>query len=140
VLRGFCVGLFCCLSVCQRVFTLLSTVGLVFHACSIFVLECKLLARLLSSRLSARVVGFHIYASADASLCARRLACRKLVPFCSFKIVVAIFVVLVSVGCVLWCVGCLEGAVGWLVGGTKVSGSQLVSVCLFGHLCWCWFC
>jgi len=90
---------------------------------AVFVLDCKLLARLLASRLATCVVVFPFYASADARWCARRLLCRKLVPFCSFEIVVAIFVVLVSVRCVLWCVGCLKGAVVWLVGGPKLWGS-----------------
>jgi len=75
------------------------------------------LAGLLASRFALCVVVFHVYASGDARWCARRLACRKLVPFCSFKIVVAIFVVLVSMRCVLWCVGWVEGAVGWFGGG-----------------------
>jgi len=54
------------------------------------VFESKLLARELSSRLSACVVGFLFTPPADAVLCARRLACRLFVLFCSWK-VVAIF-------------------------------------------------
>jgi len=44
----------------------LSTLGLVCHGCGIFVCESKLLARELSSRLSARVVGFLFTPPADA--------------------------------------------------------------------------
>jgi len=101
----------------------LSTLGLVFHACAIFVLECKLLARERSSRFALCVVVFHIHASADASLYARRLACMKLVPFCSFKVVAifcgSCFGVLCVVVC--WMFEVCSWLVGW--GGTKVSGS-----------------
>jgi len=115
VLRGFCVGLFCCLSVCWRVFTMLSMLGLGCHGCGGFVLEFKWLARLLASRLALCVVFFHIYACVDAGLCALRPACRKLAPFCSFIVVAFFCGFCFGSLCVVVCWMC--GGCSWLVGG-----------------------
>jgi len=69
-----------------------------------FVSECKLLARGISSRLALCVVVFHIYASADARWCARRLACRLFGLFVC-GVLLRFFVVFVSVRFVLFCGG-----------------------------------
>jgi len=37
VLRVFCVGLFCCSLVCNSIFIALSTLGLVFQGCGLFI-------------------------------------------------------------------------------------------------------
>jgi len=118
----------------------LCTLGLVCHGCCVFILECKLLARLLTSRLALYVVVFHIYASADASLCTRWLACRLLVLFVCLRLL-QFFVVFVSVRCVLCGVifWMFEGC-SWFVcvgGGGKVPFFCVGSVSLFGRLLWC---
>jgi len=121
--------------------------------CAFFVLGCLLLVRLLARFHCVVYVGvslswmryflfrsascwpggspldwpcvmcFAVYAPADARWCARRLAKRTLVTFCSFKVVGFFCGSCFGALCVVVC-WMFGGAVGWLVGGgTKVSGS-----------------
>jgi len=71
------------------------------------------------------VLWFHIYAAADARWCARRLAYRTLVPFCSFKVVVIFCGSCFGALCVVVCWMC--GGSSWLVGG----GDQRVGFLFF---------
>jgi len=68
-----------------------------------------------SSSLAPCVVAFHVYASADARWCARRLAFWTLVPFCLFKVVVIFCGSCFGALCVVVC-WMFEGC-SWLVGG-----------------------